>query len=184
MWVKTKKNNQWIPVFHCYNRSTTVWKRRDCENPTNHKREDREAGVGAEQDETAAPQRREERWVQLPQETAVQRRRGQAAHGGDAPHHTLPQPRIFRPGWLGFLPPKSLGWRKRERRGVSRKRPPKMTLQDDFWDLQRAEGTLEAVDKTNFFQTQSLSRKRLVTAKQKISVQDTAVSKKGEDNTA
>lgn len=148
MWVKTKKNKQWIPVFHCYNRSTTVWKRRDRENPTNHKRGDREAGAGAEQDKRAAP--RDSRRVSRDAPgTAARTQRSQAAHGGDAPHHTLPQPRIFRrDGWDSR--PRKAG-AKRERRDVSRKCPPKVTLQDDFCDLEGTEGTLEAVDTTNFF---------------------------------
>lgn len=155
MWVKTKKNKQWIPVFHCYNRSTTVWKRRDRENPTNHKRGDREAGAGAEQDKRAAP--RDSRRVSRDAPgTAARTQRSQAAHGGDAPHHTLPQPRIFRrDGWDSR--PRKAGAKKGEKRRLAQ-----MSSQGDstgrlLW-LGGSRGDSRSGWYHELFQTQSLNR--------------------------
>ena len=59
-----KKEQTWIPVFHCYNRSTTVWKyqERDREKPTNHKSESKKHGSRAGQEESKRPEREAGGW--------------------------------------------------------------------------------------------------------------------------
>lgn len=155
MWVKTKKNKQWIPVFHCYNRSTTVWKRRDRENPTNHKRGDREAGAGAEQDKMAAPQRLEESESIRPGNGSTDAAEsGGTRRGRSTPH--APTAEDLQAGRLGFSPPKSWG-EKGEKRCLAQ-----MSSQGDstgrlLW-LGGSRGDSRSGWYHKLFQTQSLNR--------------------------